>query len=317
MEGQIKNMYLKRKQKMEIKKMPSDTTIKKHTVNLKKLHKHITGHTEGAETDDIKDLTWTNKELDFIVDKVKSMPGRKSETIGISAQQAYYFSILVGIRSQNFADYEQVELYPKLWEMLQGGFGKDLKDYKKSKENVNLPDFDTVKDLIDNMPISDLKLILTIYKIFPFRLEVADLIFIPTKKAFMKLNKEERSDNYLVKKGSNYFFSFNNYKTGEKYGERRIDVSNMGLKLLLKNKTKGMKQGERLFPDLTRTNMSTQITKFFKDNGLDDMNPTAMTKLIIREAYEQMGPELKKTQERLAKERGHSIQTQLEIYLVE
>ena len=311
MEGQIKNMYLKRKQKMEIKKMPSDTTIKKHTVNLKKLHKHITGE----ETDDMKDLTWTDKELDFIVDKVKSMPGRKSETIGISAQQAYYFSILVGIRTQNFTDYEQIELYPKLWEMLQGGFGKDLKDYKKSKENVNLPDFDTVKDLIDNMPISDLKLILTIYKIFPFRLEVADLIFIPTLKAYKSL--EEKNGNYLVKKASNYFFSFNNYKTGEKYGERKIDVKDDGLKLLLKKKTKGMTQGQRLFPNLTRTNMSTQITKFFKDNQLDDMNPTSMTKLIIREAYEQMGPELKKTQERLAKERGHSIQTQLEIYLVE
>ena len=85
--------------------------------------------------------------------------------------------------------------------------------------------------------------------------------------------------------------------------------------------TKGPEQSiaaSRLFPGLTRTNMSTQITKFFKDNGLkEDMNPTVMTKLIIREAYEKMGPELKKTQERLAKERGHSIQTQLEIYLVE
>ena len=200
---QIENMYEKRMKKMEIKKMPTDTTIKKHSTNLKKLHKHITG----KETTNVKDLSWVNESLEFITDKVKSMPGRKTETIGISAQQAYYFSILVGIRSRNFKDYEEVALYPALWDMLQGGFGKDLQKYKKSKENVILPEFVKVKELIDAQAEGDLKLILTIYKLYPFRLEVADLIFIPTLKAYKAL--EVKDKNYIVKKGKKFFFSFN------------------------------------------------------------------------------------------------------------
>jgi len=109
-----------------------------------------------------------------------------------------------------------------------------------------------------------------------------------------------------------------NYKTGDKYGERVINIDNKELIDLLKAKIKSIQKNpvRDLFPGLTRTYMSSKIIKFFKDNGLDDVSPTVLTKLIIQEAYRNMDPKLKETQERLAKERGHSILTQLEIYLI-
>ena len=315
MDSQINEMYLKRLAIMEIKKMVSDRTILKHGVNLRKLHNHITS----GQAENVGDLDWVNEPFEFIKDKVESMPGRKSQTLGMSAQQSYYFSILVAIRARNFKDYETVPLYAEIWNYIQGDFGKDLSKYKKSKDNVSLPDYDKVKELINDYQGHgdqlDLKLILKIYETYPFRLEVAELVFIPTMRAFNALKTKE--GNFLVKSRNKYLFSFNNYKTGDTYGERRINITNKDLTLLLKDKTKEMVSGQELFPGLTRNNLSMKITNFFKERDLPDMSPTVMAKLIIQEAYRNMGPELKETQERLAKERGHSIQTQLEIYLIE
>ena len=317
MDTQIKEMYEGRMKKMEIKKMVTERTILKHAVNLRKLHKHITG----KSTDDVKDLDWVNESLEFIIDKITSLPGRQNELVGLSTQQSYYHSIFVAIRSRNFDDFEQIELYSKLWTFVQGGFGKDLNKYKKSKDNVNLPDYEKVKEIIKEFDPKtteeeDLKLILKIYETYPFRLEVAELLYIPTFKEYKAMDKVA---NYLVKKGKQYFFSFSNYKTGDKYGERVINIDNKELIDLLKVKIKSIQKNpvRDLFPGLTRTYMSSKIIKFFKDNGLDDVSPTVLTKLIIQEAYRNMDPKLKETQERLASERGHSIQTQMEIYLID
>ena len=297
MDTQIKEMYEGRMKKMEIKKMVTERTILKHAVNLRKLHKHITG----KSTDDVKDLDWVNESLEFIIDKITSLPGRQNELVGLSTQQSYYHSIFVAIRSRNFDDFEQIELYSKLWTFVQGGFGKDLNKYKKSKDNVNLPDYEKVKEIIKefdpkNKEEEDLKLILKIYETYPFRLEVAELLYIPTFKEYKAMDK-----------------------VGDTYGERVINIDNKELIDLLKVKIKSIQKNpvRDLFPGLTRTYMSSKIIKFFKDNGLDDVSPTVLTKLIIQEAYRNMDPKLKETQERLASERGHSIQTQMEIYLID
>ena len=78
-----------------------------------------------------------------------------------------------------------------------------------------------------------------------------------------------------------------------------------------------MKGQENLFGEngLLRNTMSKRITYFFEKEGLPNVNPTNLTKMVIKHHYDKMDSGLRETQEKLASQRGHSISTQMMIYL--
>ena len=80
-----------------------------------------------------------------------------------------------------------------------------------------------------------------------------------------------------------------------------------------------MESGEFMFGEngMLRNTLSKRITAFFEKNNLAGVTPTNLSKMVIKHHYNQMGPELRETQEKLAKQRGHSVGTQLAIYLTE
>jgi hypothetical protein len=202
------------------------------------------------------------------------------------------------------------------------GLTQQLYEHKRSKTD-ELPDYDKIQELV-NTHLADnksyahkrLNLILRIYMQYPFRLEVADLIYIKGKKEYKKLDKTK---NYLVKDSKGFFFSFNDYKTSDTYKERVIRIENTLLRARLNSfiKENEISSGERLWSDLSRNTMTKQVTKFFNDRGIKKVTPTTLTKLLIKNAYEKMPSELKEIQQELARQRGHSIDTQLQIYLYE
>jgi len=317
---EIELMYKRRMDQKEIQKMPSDTTIDQHARNLEKLHYHITGKNPTI----IGQMKWmVDTEPEEVILQMKSMPGRNTETIGLSTQQAYMFSILVGIRTNDFTNFHQNDLYGFVWDIVnnKNGFKKELNDHKKNKENVYVPNYQHVSDIVskylkDGSDL-DFKIILKIYTTYPFRLEVADLQYLRTLHQYKASMKE---GNYIVKKSrprNTFFFSFNDYKTKDVYGERKIDINDRELINLLIEKTKNMNGFENLFGEngLLRNTMSKRIALFFEKEGLPGVNPTNLTKMVIKHHYDKMDTGLRETQEKLASQRGHSVGTQLMIYL--
>lgn len=319
-ENEIREMYSKRLERAEIKKMPSETTISKHASNILNLSKQFYSIAE----DELDDDWLLNSDIDTLFEKIKKMPGKNGNPIGLSAQQSYLFSTLVGIRTLDFDNFHKNNLFISINKLLkeEKGLTQQLYEHKRSKSD-ELPDYDKIQQLV-NIHLADnktyankrLNLILRIYMEYPFRLEVADLIYIKGKKEYKNLDKK---GNYLVKDSGGYFFSFNDYKTSDTYKERVIRIENVLLRARLNSfiKENEISSGERLWSDLSRNTMTKQITKFFSDRDIKKVTPTILTKLLIKNAYEKMPQGLKEVQAELARQRGHSIDTQLQIYLYE
>jgi len=320
--NEITLMYERRMKIKEIQKMPSDTTIHKHARNLEKLHYQITGKIPSL----IGQMKWMeDMPPEEVILQMKSMSGRNSEKIGLSTQQAYMFSILVGIRTNDFTNFHENDLYGFVWDIVnnKNGFKKELNDHKKDKSDVFVPNYDLVKDIVSKYLKEgtdlDFKIILKIYTLYPFRLEVSDLQYLRTLHQYKTENKEH---NYLVKKSrprNTFFFSFNDYKTKDAYGERKIDINDTELKNLLIEKTKQMEGHEYLFGEngMLRNTMSKRIALFFDNQGLPGVNPTNLTKMVIKHHYDKMDSGLRAKQEELAAQRGHSVGTQMMIYMTD
>ena len=320
--NEITLMYERRMKIKEIQKMPSDTTIHKHARNLEKLHYQITGKIPSL----IGQMKWMEEmPPEEVILQMKSMSGRNSEKIGLSTQQAYMFSILVGIRTNDFTNFHENDLYGFVWDIVnnKNGFKKELNDHKKDKSDVFVPNYDLVKDIVSKYLKEgtdlDFKIILKIYTLYPFRLEVSDLQYLRTLHQYKTENKEH---NYLVKKSrprNTFFFSFNDYKTKDAYGERKIDINDTELKNLLIEKTKQMEGHEYLFGEngMLRNTMSKRIALFFDNQGIPGVNPTNLTKMVIKHHYDKMDSGLRAKQEELAAQRGHSVGTQMMIYMTD
>lgn len=325
-ENDIREMYSKRLERAEIKKMPSESTIKKHASNILNLSKQFysIAENEDPHTNTSMEDWLIKSDIDSVFDKIKKMPGKNGNPIGLSAQQSYLFSTLVGIRTIDFDNFHKNNLFISINKLLkeEKGLTQQLYEHKRSKSD-ELPDYEKIQELVnthlsDNKDYSSkrLNLIMRIYLLYPFRLEVADLIYIKGKKEYKNLDKK---GNYLVKDSKGLFFSFNDYKTSDTYKERVIRIENTLLRARLTSfiKENEIGSGERLWSDLSRNTMTKQVTKFFSDRGIKKVTPTILTKLLIKKKYEEMPQGLKEIQQELARQRGHSIDTQLQIYLYE
>lgn len=323
MNSEIQNMYNERLNRSEIKKLPTDRTISKHVSNIQILDMNMCQNTPSL----CNDIFFTDRDFDTLLKGIQSLKGKRGEPIGLSTQQAYLFSALVALRTKNPDTYYKDQLWIDINKYLndKNGFSKELRAHKTAKDKV-LPNYEKIVEAVDSIFTIDgpealeLKLLLNIYMNYPFRLEVADLVYIPTKKDMTKMIVEDKwNGNYLQKHNQlGYYFIFNDYKTSDRYGQRSINVPKDSPLTKLINqqiKNKELKLGDRVFGNLTRNTMTQRITKFFDKTIGEKVTPTDLTKLLIQREYEKMPDDIKETQKRLAKERGHSISTQIEVYL--
>jgi len=320
---EIQNMYTDRLSRSEIKKLPTQTTINKHCSNVQILDSNMCENNPQC----CNDILFTDKDFPTLLTGIQSLKGKRGQPIGLSTQQAYLFSTLVAMRTKNPDNYYQDQLWIDINKYLndKNGFSKQLREHKTAKDKV-LPDYNKIKEAVDSIFTIDspsareLKLLLTIYMNYPFRLEVADLVYVPSKKDRIKMTVEDNwNGNYLQKHNQlGYYFIFNDYKTSDRYGMRSINVpKDSPLTGLINEQVKNneLKLGDKVFGNLTRNTMTQRITKFFEKTIGEKVSPTDLTKLLIQREYEKMPDDIKETQKRLAGERGHSISTQIEVYL--
>ena len=315
----VTQMYEQRLARGEINHMVSKTTIDKHTNNIATLHKLIPQE------------NWF-EDMDFsqVNEVIKNMKTRTA-TASLSTQHSYISSYIVLCRCKDPENYFESKDFKEAVQYIHkdGAFAKSLATYKKGSSeryNASAPNKKNVEDIIDGYCCDekeslDNKLILSIYRHHPFRLEVAEMIYLNPRKYNALKKKQELTGNYLVKsKGmrGKMFFSFSDYKTDKTYGTREIDVKDKKLKQLFYQKIIPMEVGTRVFGKMSRNNLSKRITYLFDKKGINKVTATVMTKLILGEQFGEQAPEAKeviKKAKELAQERGHSLGVQQNTYV--
>jgi len=318
-ESEIEQMYSKRYDRREIKKQPSSSTIYQHTNNITKLHEAITGNKPTL----FGQMGWIEeKDAIELLGIVKNMKGRKGDTLGIAAQRSYLSSILVAIRVMDFYKGQETPLFKDIMDLLTKPLKKEIEAYRdqlKVETKESLPDYDEVMKITKNYINTaegdlDMKILLRIYTIYPIRLEGADLIYVEDFKEYNKLKKQPLTKNYAVIGKKKIVFSFSDYKTSDKYGTAEIVVKDTLLKKLLRKKASVSTNLNPLF-NISRNTLSKNITTFFEKNGIQNVSPTTLAKVIETHAYESIPAEARDKMKTLAEFRRHSLDTQAKFYV--
>ena len=318
-ESEIESMYQKRYDRREIKKPPTSSTIYQHTNNITKLHQAITGNNPQL----FGQMNWIDeKSAVELLDIIKNLKGRKGDTLGIAAQRSYLSSILVAIRVVDFYKGQETELFREIMDLLNKPLKKEIEAYReqlKVETKESLPDYDEVIKITENFINTDqgdldMKILLRIYTTYPIRLEAADLIFVKDHNEYRKLKKNELTKNYAVIGKKKVLFSFSDYKTSAKYGTVEIVVKDKLLKKLLQQKAQIAYNLTPMF-NISRNTLSKNITTFYEKNGLPNVSPTTLAKVIETHAYESIPADARDKMKTLAEFRRHSLDTQSKFYI--
>ena len=319
-ESEIEQMYSKRYDRREIKKEPSKATVYQHTNNITKLHEAITGNKPTL----FGQMGWIDEKSGIkLLEIIKTMKGRKGDTLGVAAQRSYLSSVLVAIRVIDFYKGQETPLFAEIMDLLNKPLKKEIEAYRdqlKEETKENLPDYDEVMKIVENYIDTadqndlDMKILLRIYTIYPIRLEAADLIFVKDHAEYRKLKKNELTKNYAVIGKKKVLFSFSNYKTSIKYGTVEINVKDKLLKRLLQQKALLATNMMPMF-NISRNTMSKNITTFFEKNGLPGISPTTLAKVIETHAYKSIPESERDKMKTLSEFRRHSLDTQMKFYV--
>jgi len=319
-ESELEAMYQKRYERREIKKQPSSATLYQHKNNITKLHEAITGNIPTI----FGQMTWVEeKSADELLEIIRSLKGRKGDTIGIASQRSYLTSVLVAIRVIDFYKGQETKLFKDIMDLLNVPLKKEIEDYRdklKEETKESLPEWSEVMKLVVNYIDTadqndlDMKILLRIYTIYPIRLEAADLIYLKDHKEYRKLKKKPLTENYAVIGEKKVLFSFSDYKTSDKYGTNEIVIKDKLLKKLLREKANVAYNMTPMF-NISRNTLSHNITEFFKKNGLENVSPTTLAKVIETHAFESIPEKERAKMKTLADFRRHSLETQAKFYI--
>ena len=215
---------------------------------------------------------------------------------------------------------------------------QDLLNYcDKVDEEIRIFENKPLQSHIDLWTLEDLrslKILLRLYLLHPSRNEYADLRFIKLQQ-YKKLKQPEL--NYVVIGTKKCYLSITDYKTGEKYGCKFIELQDYKLIKMLKElkKKRDMEEREHLFY-LQKTgtpwdnhNLCSVMTKYSR-KLLDGKSicSTLLYKIVIKEVGQEYYEAIKNDDievavkcneilNKFAKTRGHSQKIQKKAYIVQ
>jgi hypothetical protein len=183
------------------------------------------------------------------------------------------------------------------------GYTQKDKDFKAGKEKRH-------RELLQKYVVASL------YLLHPPRRNSYANMKIISNKDYEKLSKGEmENNNYLVIVSRNKkFFSFGNYKTSKKYGvvEKQVERKlNTVLNLWLK-----FNDSEYLLLNSRGGKMTTNgLTKFLQKTFAPTGKKISSTMLRHIFVSEEFDPEVYKKMQEVAKDMGHSVAEQQEVYV--
>ena len=211
-----------------------------------------------------------------------------------------------------------------------------LKYCDKVDEEINILKNKPLQSHLDLWTLEDLgslKILLRLYLLHPSRNEYSDLKFIKLQE-YKKLKQPEL--NYVVIGTKKSYLSITDYKTGQKYGLKFIELQDKKLIKMLKElkKKRDTEDRENLFylqktgTPWTNHNLCSVMTKYSR-KLLDGKSicSTLLYKIVIKEVGQEYYEAIKNDDmevavkcneilEKFAKTRGHSQAIQKKAYIV-
>ena len=189
------------------------------------------------------------------------------------------------------------------------------------KQSDNFVSVEEIDELINKLKKYDKKgyILFSILKHHHLRNEIATLEVIKLQQ-YNKLKESDKKDkNYMVVGSKKLFISRNGYKTDKKYGEIVFEITDKQLNKDVRNYIKGLDGSTEMFsfPDIKDENndkkkqlsnyMSYVSNKFIGSK----ISTTILAKIMLSSKY----LENKQAQEKDAKERGHSVSVENDVYV--
>jgi hypothetical protein len=283
----------------------TEKSVKQYARCLKIIHKNLVGNEKTDDYSFVKDY-----------EKVENFLSKYSFT----TQRNYCNAIVALLESEDKRDKVVIKHYEKIVK-------KQNNNYKKQNESGIISDkqagnfvgIDKVQELLEKLKQEKNKMGYIIFKILyhhHIRNEIAELQVIPLKP-FKKLSLENKKDkNYLVMGSKKLFIARNGYKTGKKYGEIVFEITDKTLKKEIRDYVKTLQTNEMFpFPSEKNVDKRNQLSNFMiylskKHIGVN-ISTTIMAKIMMSHKY----LENKLKQEQTAKERGHSINVENDVYI--
>ena len=189
------------------------------------------------------------------------------------------------------------------------------------KQSDNFVSVETIDTLIHKLKTYDKKgyILFSILKHHHLRNEIATLEIIKLQQ-YKKLKAPDKRDkNYMVVGTKKLFISRNGYKTDKKYGEIVFEITDKKLNKEVRNYIKGLDGNEEMFsfPDINgegndkKKQLSNYMSYVSKKFIGSKISTTILAKIMLSSKY----LENKQAQEKDAKERGHSVSVENDVYI--
>lgn len=280
-----------------------------------------------------------NKEDEYYVEKVDNLfynpnivekclidTRNKRETWKIFSQTTmrnYYTAIATILKCEDIPDKKLVKFY----EDKVKTFNLDYKNQNDTgiiseKQSPNFVKMDKIDELLHKLKNDNNNqayILFKFLKLYPIRNELSTLKKIQLKK-FNKLSKEDKEGlNFIVVGSKKLLISRSEYKTSSKYGEIIFSIDDKLFKKELLNFVNDINDLDYIFnfpSDKTddRKNQLSNYLSYISEKYIGVKISTTLMAKIVSSHYHL---EEKKTQEKEAKIRGHTIATKNEVYIKE
>ena len=217
----------------------------KHSINEWKTSRGLSPYAEKTINKYIRDIKWLapNDYKDMEWAKNTKEISDKLSHFKPNTQRNYYNSLLIGLYASGFKKGQGVsKIYEAKRDMLNANY--ENQGGKTDKQQIILKEID--KESIEgmlNIMKKDLKtrhthmlyVMISIYKHFAFRNDVAGMEIFPSHLFDEILYDERATTNYLVlgKPPESMSFILNDYKTSNKYGEKNLEIKSKELQNII------------------------------------------------------------------------------------
>ena len=232
----------------------------------------------------------------------------------------YYTAVITLLETEEPRDKNVIREYTNIVKSTNNEYKEqNKKGFISVKQSDNFVGVDKVDELIrllreDNIDMG--YILFSILKHHHIRNEIATLVKIPLKD-YKRLDENDKRDkNYLVVGTRKIFISRNGYKTNKTYGEIVFDITDKQLERDIRKYIKTLNTDEVFpFPDNKTSDKRQQLSNYMsylsqKYIGVK-ISTTLMAKIMLSHKY----LENKQAQEKDARERGHSVSVENDIYV--
>jgi len=231
----------------------------------------------------------------------------------------YYTAVITLLETEEPRDKKVIKQYESIVKSTNDSYKKQNETGIISvKQSPNFVSVDKVDELINKLKgENDMGFIIfSILKHHHIRNELATLETIKLMD-YKKLKDEDKRDkNFMVVGSKKLFISRNGYKTNKKYGEIVFDITDKPLVKELRRYIKTLKTNEMFpFPDNKSNDKKQQLSNFMIYLSNKYIGVKISTTLLAKIMLSHKHLVNKRAQEKDAKERGHSLSVENDVYI--